>query len=96
MDTDNAVPHADRGDSLIVRLIYSLGFAAVAYLGLLLLFALAIAQFVVAAIDHKPNAELRSFIRRLVRYLAEVTAFTALASEVRPFPFGPFPTDLEA
>ena len=96
MDTDNSMPQADRGDSLIVRLIYSLGFAAVAYLGLLLLFALAIAQFVVAAIDRKPNAELRSFIRRLVRYLAEVTAFTALASENRPFPFGNFPTDLEA
>ena len=96
MESDSIAPPADHGDSLVIRLIYGLGFAAVAYVALFLLFALAIAQFVVAAIDQKPNTELRSFIRRLVRYLAEVCAYFALASDHRPFPFAPFPTDLEA
>lgn len=82
-----------QGPSLVERLAYSLGFAVIAYLTLLLLFALAVAQFVVRALDAKPNEELTRFVRRLVAYLAEVGAYVALASDKRPFPMGEFPAD---
>ncbi len=89
-DSTQAGPHKG---SLIERLAFSLGFAVVAYLALMLLFALAIAQFVLRAIDSTPNAELTRFIRRLTVYLASVASFCALANDERPFPFGDFPAD---
>jgi hypothetical protein len=79
--------------NLVERLAYSLGFAVAAYVTLGLIFALAVAQFIMRALDSKPNEELSAFTRRLAKYLGGVAAFVALASDEKPFPFGPFPGD---
>jgi hypothetical protein len=52
-----------------VRLLYSLLFAVMAYLAVLLLFALAVVQFIVLAITGKTNDELKGFTVGLVRYI---------------------------
>ncbi len=75
----------------LVRLLYALGFAVVAWFALWLAFFLAIAQFVVVAINGKPNEELKRFSLSLVQYLWELLAFIAFARDERPFPFAPFP-----
>ena len=92
MTQDTSQIPSNQGN-LFERLLFSLGFAIVAYLTLMLLFAMAIAQFVLRALDSTPNGELARFIRRLSIYLASVAAFIALASDHRPFPFGEFPPD---
>jgi len=74
-------------------LLSPLDLLLVAYLTLMLLFALAIAQFVLRALNSTPNGELAQFVRRLSVYLASVVSFIALASDDRPFPFGEFPSD---
>jgi len=93
MSQDNQALPPPAPPNLIERLAFSLGFSVVAYLALGLIFALAVAQFVLRAVGSEPNGELAAFLRRLTRYLAEVCAYVALVSDERPFPFGAFPAD---
>ena len=74
-----------------VRLLYAIGYGILAYFLLHVLFAVALVQFVLLAINGKLNEELKAFSLNLVQYLLELVAFIVFARDEHPFPIGPFP-----
>jgi Domain of unknown function (DUF4389) len=74
-----------------IRLLYSIGFAIIAWFVLWITFLLAFVQFVVIAINGKVNDELKNFSFSLVQYLWELLAFITFVRDDQPFPIGPFP-----
>ena len=74
-----------------IRLLYALGFGILAYFVLILIFILAVVQFIVVAINGHVNQELRHFCINLVQYLLELVAFITFVRDVQPFPIGAFP-----
>jgi|SRR6185312_1802124 len=77
----------------LVRMFYALGFAIIAWFLFPVLLVLGIAQFVIFAIEGHANDELKSFSKRLARYLWDLLTFICFARDERPFPFGPFPKE---
>lgn len=75
----------------VERLLFALGFAVVAWFVLWTAFWLAIAQFVIYAINGRVNDELKDFTLRLVQYLGQLLAFIVFVRDEKPFPFAPFP-----
>jgi len=75
----------------VVRLLYAVGYGFIAWFVLHILFLLAVVQFVVLAINGRPNEELKQFCLTLVQYLWELLAFMTFVRDEQPFPFGPFP-----
>jgi hypothetical protein len=86
-----ALPIAGPTPFPVVRLLYAIGFAFVAWFVFWTLVVLAIAQFAVLAINGRVNSELKSFTLSLVQYLWELLAFIVFVRDERPFPFGSFP-----
>jgi Domain of unknown function (DUF4389) len=74
-----------------VRLFYAIGFGIVAWFVFWLVVVVALAQFVVVAINGKVNDELKNFSASLVQYLWELLAFITFVRDTQPFPIGPFP-----
>ena len=74
-----------------IRLLYAFAFGILAYFVLMLIFILAVIQFVVLAINGRVNDELRHFCVNLVQYLLELVAFITFVRDAQPFPIGPFP-----
>jgi hypothetical protein len=74
-----------------VRLVYALCYGILSYFVLMILFGLAVIQFVLLAINGRVNEELKSFSANLVQYLFELLAFIVFARDEQPFPIGPFP-----
>lgn len=74
-----------------VRLLYAIGFAVVAWFVFWITLILALAQFIVVAINGRVNDELRSFSQNLIQYLWELLAFICFTRDEQPFPIGPFP-----
>lgn len=74
-----------------VRLLYAIGFAVVAWFVFWITLILALAQFIVVAINGRENEELRTFTINLIQYLWELLAFIAFVRDEQPFPIGPFP-----
>lgn len=86
-----ALPVAPHPPFPAARLLFSLGFAIVAWLvGWSLLF-IGLVQFVVLAVNGRVNEELKEFSLRLVQYLWELLAYITFVRDERPFPIGPFP-----
>ena len=75
----------------LVRLFYSIGYGFIAWFVLHILFVLAVAQFIVIALNGRVNAELKHFCLTLVQYLWELLAFITFVRDEQPFPIGPFP-----
>ncbi|HEX2529869.1 MAG TPA: DUF4389 domain-containing protein [Burkholderiaceae bacterium] len=57
-----------------------------------LLCIIAVLQFVIALLNHKPNARLMSFGRSLGRYIQQIAGFLTFASDEEPFPFSDWPS----
>ena len=74
-----------------VRLLYSLGFAILAWLAFWILLVLATLQFIVLLISGGVNEELKRFNLNLLQYLWELFAFITFVRDEQPFPIGPFP-----
>lgn len=68
-------------------LIYLVAF----YIAQGLLALAAIVQFVTMLLTGKPNTFVADFGRSFAIWVAEVTAFQTGATEVKPFPFAPWP-----
>ena len=75
----------------IVRLLYSLGFAVLAWLAFWMLLVLSTIQFFVILVTGRVNPELKSFNLSLLQYLWELFAFITFVRDDQPFPIGPFP-----
>src|ERR1700744_5422683 len=84
-------PQAARPPFPVVRLLYSIGYGILAYFVLHVLFAIALVQFILFAINGHMNAELKSFSANLVQYLWDLVAFIVFVRDDQPFPIGPFP-----
>ena len=84
-------PQAARPPFPVVRLLYSIGYGILAWLVLHVLFAIALVQFVLFAINGKLNEELKGFSVNLVQYLWDLMAYIVFARDEQPFPIGPFP-----
>lgn len=74
-----------------IRLLYAIGFGVVAWFVFWITLILALAQFVVVAINGRVNDELKTFTHNLIQYLWELLAFIAFVRDEQPFPIGPFP-----
>lgn len=73
------------------RLFYAIGYGIIAWFVLHILFAIALVQFILFAINGQTNAELKSFSGNLAHYLWDLLAFIVFAHDEQPFPIGPFP-----
>lgn len=82
---------AHRAPFPAIRLLYAIGFGVVAWFVFWITVLLALAQFVVVAINGKVNDELRTFTVNLIQYLWELMAFITFVRDEQPFPIGPFP-----
>jgi len=75
----------------VVRLLYSFGFAILAWLVFWSILILGLIQFVLLAVNGHPNEDIKRFSRSLVLYLSELLAFVTLLTDDQPFPIGAFP-----
>ncbi|HVU19263.1 MAG TPA: DUF4389 domain-containing protein [Rhizomicrobium sp.] len=75
----------------LARLLYSIGFAVLAWVVLWAAIIVGVVQFVVFAINGRANEELTAFSGRLVKYLWELLGYVTFFRQEMPFPFGPFP-----
>jgi hypothetical protein len=74
-----------------MRLLYAVGYGMIAWLVIHILFALAVVQFVLLAINGRINDEVKSFALALLQYEWELIAFITFVRDEHPFPVGPFP-----
>lgn len=75
----------------VVRLLYALGFAVIAWFVFWLIIILGALQFIVLLVNGRANQELKDFNFSLVQYLWELLAFIVFVRDEQPFPIGPFP-----
>jgi hypothetical protein len=75
----------------VERLLFSIGFAVIAWFVFWVALLLAVLQFVVTAIAGKVNEELRGISRNVVAYLDQLLSYIGFSRDERPFPLGPFP-----
>lgn len=75
----------------IERLLFSIGFAVVAWFVFWVVVLLAVLQFVATAIAGRVNGELKGISRSVILYLAQLISYISLVSDERPFPLGSFP-----
>jgi hypothetical protein len=76
----------------VVRLLYAIGFAFVAWLVFWILLLLGLVQFLMLALSGRVNEELRRFSVNLAQYLWEVVAYILFLRDEQPFPIGAFPS----
>ncbi|HEY2444236.1 MAG TPA: DUF4389 domain-containing protein [Rhizomicrobium sp.] len=82
---------APRSAFPVVRLLYALGFALLAWFAFWALMLLGLVQFVVLLVTGRVNQELKTFNLSLLQYLWELFAFITFVRDDQPFPIGPFP-----
>lgn len=76
----------------VLRLLYTLGFAFMAWLLLWFVFAVTLLQLVVSLISGKRNEQLAEFGTKLSWWMRDLVRFLTGATSELPFPLGPFPT----
>ena len=72
---------------LVVFYLFLLGFLD------LVLWVIAGAQFLFTVFTKEPNSHLSNFSIRLRNYIVQIVDFVTYSSQVRPFPFNPFPEE---
>lgn len=85
-----ATPESKR--HIWVLLIYMLLMGILFHLAEAVMWAIAVIQFVLALLSDKPNERLVAFGRGLGRYVGQIAAFMAFASDEVPFPFSDWPS----
>jgi hypothetical protein len=90
--TAQAQPVPDHRPFPLVRVLYAIGFAFLAWVVLWIVFVLAAVQVAVLVINGHTNDELKRFSLNLLQYLFELLAFVIFARDDLPFPIGPFPS----
>ena len=90
-NTDNAGKQIIK-HPFVLRLLYTLGFAFMAWLLLWFVFAVTLLQLVVSLISGKRNEQLAEFGTKLSWWMRDLVRFLTGATSELPFPLGPFPT----
>ncbi len=75
-----------------VRGIFMLLMAILFHVAEFVLWVVAAVQFILAVASGTPSDRLVAFGRSLARYLQQIAAFLAFASEEIPFPFSDWPS----
>ncbi|MEP3247573.1 MAG: DUF4389 domain-containing protein [Sneathiella sp.] len=75
------------------RLLYIILYAICFNVAEIVLAAIAIVQFFSSLITGAPLKQLRSFGTALSDYLRQLADFLTYASDAKPFPVGPWPTE---
>jgi hypothetical protein len=88
--TDNALVTIEPR-KLWLRALKMLLLCIAFYLAAWLLVAVALLQLGFAIFSDAPNPRLQGFGRSVGRYLAQIAAFVAFATEALPFPFSDWP-----
>lgn len=88
MNEGSEVPASRR--PVWVRGFYMLLMAILWHVAEVVLFAVAIIQFILALLG-TPNERLTAFGRGLARYLQQAAAYLTFASDELPFPFSDWP-----
>lgn len=76
----------------VLRLLYTVGFAFMAWLLLWFVFAVTLLQLVVTLISGKRNEQIAEFGTKLSWWMRDLVRFLTGATSELPFPLGPFPT----
>ncbi len=76
-----------------LRFIYLVVFFAAFYLSVVLTFAASVFQFLAKLFSGSSFGGLAEFGDNLAAYQAQVTRFLTFASDEKPFPFAPFPSN---
>ncbi|MGE0152266.1 MAG: DUF4389 domain-containing protein [Reyranellaceae bacterium] len=76
----------------VLRLLYTIGFAVMAWLLLWFVFAVTLLQLVVTLISGQRNEQLAEFGTKLSWWMRDLVRFLTGATSDLPFPLGPFPT----
>lgn len=74
-----------------LRMLIMAGFVLAAWVVWLVVVVLMITQTVTVLITGEPNANLKHFGLVTSAYLQQIISFLVYGTEVRPFPFAPFP-----
>jgi hypothetical protein len=75
----------------VVRLLYAIGYALIAWFVFWLVLGLGLFQFLMILLNGRASPELKAFNFSLVQYLWELLAFIVFVRDEQPFPIGPFP-----
>lgn len=92
--TDTSQRNGSPGDRVpfpVVRLVYAIGFAVVAWFVFPIILALSVMQYVIVALQGRVNEDVKRLSSNLIQYLWELLAFIAFVRDEQPFPVGPFP-----
>ncbi|MDQ7016775.1 MAG: DUF4389 domain-containing protein [Gammaproteobacteria bacterium] len=74
------------------RFMYMIAFAFVLQTGGLILMGIVIFQFIKYLLNGEPQARLSQFSESLAIYVYQVVRFLTFASDDKPFPFAPWPS----
>ncbi len=80
-------------DYPLKRLVFSVLFLALLWLGFWAALFIAIAQFAIRIFDEDASDDLRRFGARLGRFMGQAVAYMTFARVEAPFPFSRFPSD---
>lgn len=91
-DSDSLFAGA-RSRDIWIRGLLALLFLAVLWFIRLVVLILAAFQFVYAIVTGGPNRRLLPFSQSVATYMQQMAAFVTWNTEIRPYPFSPWPTD---
>ena len=94
-DFDNVVDNVKRG-STWMRIVFMVGFCVVLYVVSVVVWFLTAAQALFSIFTGSDNRNLRSLGSSLAEYVNQILRFITYNSELKPFPFGPFPDPVES
>ncbi|MBT3332799.1 MAG: DUF4389 domain-containing protein [Rhodospirillaceae bacterium] len=80
-----------KDQSIWQRLCFMVLFAVIFNIAEFAIMAIAVVQFFSRLATGSVNEELRSLGPRLGQYLQQIVAFETFYTDVRPYPFAPFP-----
>lgn len=77
-----------------IRLLFMVLFVIVASIAKIIIYIIAIFQFITLLFTNEPNKMLLEFSRNLSYYNYQIFLFLTYNSEVKPFPFTAWPTEI--
>lgn len=78
-------------ESIWLRLVFMIVYAAIAWFVFGFTVLLAVLQFIVTALNKSSNDDLKSICRSTIMYLSDLLAYVAFLKDEKPFPLGQFP-----
>ncbi|GBC59892.1 DUF4389 domain-containing protein [Desulfonema ishimotonii] len=93
--TDKALRFIIARKNVGVRLVFTLFFTLVCGMLSFAILALAFLQFVCLLITMQQNEAIKGLSHKLTAYTYKVLRYITLTENLRPYPFSPFPSEME-